>query len=298
MLDIGIFGLDTSHAEAFATSLSEKPGVKISAVWDSGDVRDQEYANWFCERYGATSYASPKSMYEVIDAAMILTVNWDIHSSLAVPFLDRGIPTFIDKPVAGRYEDISAIADAADQTPLFGGSAIPFHPGLAEIPSELPERHLYCVGYDDPFYYGVHLADTVRVLAGVNWTAVKSSKEPGDVVTVAFENGTYATLRLDGPTDGTAFGVMDVGNQIRAEVLHSDEGTWETMYSRFIDAFLAAVRGERNETSRILNGATLLLAIQAALSTNGQTTITPASDELRTVHPNGEEFMRSYSPYY
>lgn len=298
MLNIGIFGLDTSHAEAFATILSEKPDVQISAIWDSGDVRDQKYADWFCEQYGATSYAHPKSMYEMIDAAMVLTVNWETHSSLAAPILERGIPTFIDKPVAGSYNDLSTIANAAGQTPLFGGSAIPFHPGLSEIPSELSKRRLYCVGYNDPFYYGVHLTDTVRVLAGVDWKTVKTSKDPGDVVTVAFENDTHATLHLDGPTDGAAFGVMDIGNRIRAEVLRSDERSWETMYSRFIDAFLATVRGERNETSRLLDGAMLLLAIHAALSAEGQTTITPSSGELRTVHANGEEFLRSYSPYY
>lgn len=298
MLNIGVIGLDTSHAEAFAAVLSEKSDVQISAVWDSGNVRGQKYADWFCEKYGATLYARPESMYETIDAAMVLTVNWGTHSSLAAPILKRGIPTFVDKPIAGHYNDLRALADAVGQTPLFGGSAIPFHPGLSEMPTELSERHLYCVGYNDPFYYGVHLADTVRVLAGVNWTAVKSSKEPGDVVTVAFENDTHATLRFDGPRDGAAFGVMDIGNQIRAEVLHSDERSWETMYSQFIDAFLATVRGERNETGRLLDGATLLLAIYATLSADGQTTITPSSDELRTIHANGEEFMRSYSPYY
>lgn len=296
MLDIGIVGLDTSHPKAFADRLDGHNGTTISAVWDGEDVRTPEYTDKFCERFETTRYDEPTEMLDAVDAAMVLTANWDTHCSLAVPFLNADIPTLIDKPLAGRLTDIETIADAANGTPLFGGSAVPFHPSIAELPVGGRDRTIYCAGYNDPFYYGVHIVDTARLLAGADWRAVTSGDGPGTVVTIDFENDTRAVCRLDGATENAAFGVLDVANQTRARQVSGDEQTLSVIYDRFIDEFLAAVNDERDDSERLIDGARLLLAVRAALETD--TRITPTSQVLRRVSADGDAFLADYEPYY
>lgn len=295
MTRVGIVGLDTSHPAAFADYLSEHDDASIEAIWDSGAVRSAEYAERFRDRYGAHAYHEPEAMIDAVDAAMVLTVDWDTHRRLAVPFLDAGVPTLIDKPIAGRLDDIDAIATAAADTPLSGGSALPFHPVVSALPVDRPDRALYVVGYDDPFYYGAHSTDTVRLLAGSDWRAVVPDRGPDGAVGIMFENGTRAIVHLDGPRDDATFGILDVSDRTRACTISGDDG-YDAMYGRFLDRFLDAVDGSHDDGVRLLDGATLLLAVSAAL--DGDTTITPGSDVLRRTHVDGGTFLDGYEPYY
>ena len=295
MIEIGLIGLDTSHPEAFAGLLDERDDATVSAVWDGGAVRDDGYVREFCDEYGAKRYDEPTGMIGAVDAAMVLTVDWNTHRPLAVPFLEADVPTFIDKPIAGRREDIEALAAAAGGTPLFGGSAIPFHPALAEFPTAGRDRTIYCAGYNDPFYYGVHLTDTVSTLADDPWTVVSPQNRPEAVVDVEFENGSRATLQLDGPSDDGAFGILDVRDRTRTARIGNDSEEYERMYGRFIDAFVEAIRGERDGSARLLDGASLLLAVQTALETGEP--VTPTHGKLGELHVDGEEFLADYAPY-
>ena len=296
MIDVGIVGLDTSHPEAFAEQLDSHSGATVSAIWDDGSVRTPKYARDFCAQFSAKQYDEPMELLGKVDAVMVLAANWDTHRSLSVPFLNAGVPTLIDKPLAGHLSDVEAIADAAKDTPLFGGSAVPFHPLLAELPVNLDERTLYCAGYNDPFYYGAHIIDTARLLAGADWHTVEPSSGPGVTVEITFENNTQAVCRLDGPTEEAAFGVLDVADRTRVREISSDEHTLSEMYDEYIDEFLAVACGERDDSNRLTDSARLLLAVRAALEKNNR--ITPLSRELQQVRVNGRAFLENYTPYY
>ena len=295
-MDVGIVGLDSSHPEAFAERLAERSGVRVAAAWDGGAVRDDEYTEAFRERYGAEAFDDPAEMVDAVDAAMVLTVDWDSHRELAVPFLDAGVATFVDKPLAGTVRDVDAIGEAAAGATLFGGSAVPFHPAVTELPVGLPDRSLYCAGYDDPFYYGVHLVDTARLLAGTDWRAVDPIAGTGTAVEVRFANGTSATLRLDGSTEDPSFGVLDVGERTVTCSVGTAEAEFDRMYSAFLDAFLAAVAGDRSDGRRLIDGARLLLAVEAAVERGRR--VTPDCEALAEVHADGGAFLADYSPYY
>lgn len=76
---------------------------------------------------------------------------------------------------------MDAIVEAARAggAPLFGGSAVPFHPQF-DVLETLPERRtVYCVGYNDPFYYGCHLVDSVRRIVDSNWLEIEPNDAPG-----------------------------------------------------------------------------------------------------------------------
>lgn len=296
MREIGLLGLGTSHPAAFAEIIADDNRATVSTVWNNGDVRDSDYAKEFCEQFGTRRVDDPLEMLDTADAVMVLTANWDDHRRLAVPFLDAGVPTLIDKPLVGRVADIDAIADAANGTPLFGGSAVPFHPSITALPIDYPGRTLYCAGYNDPFYYGVHLTSTARLLAGTDWVSVSPHDGPGTATTITFANDTVATLRLDGPQEPAAFGILDVSDRTRTVLIDDGEEPLQRMYTTFLDEFLAAVRGERDDRDRIVDAGRLALAVQTALTHDS--VVTPDSAALTETHIDGGEFLADYTPYY
>jgi hypothetical protein len=292
---IGILGLDSSHPEAFATILDSMDSMTISAVWDDGDVRSADYARSFADRYNATVYDEPTNLVDAVDGVLVLTVNWDSHASLAAPFLRAGIPTLIDKPIAGRLEDVETLETLARDAPLFGGSAISYHPSLDHFPSQQPGRMLCGAGYNHPFYYGVHLTDTVRRLAGADWQSVTPTIHRGQTVNVVFENNTYATLRFDGPAEHGAFGLLDICERTRTALIDSSPEEHQKMYSAYLTAFRDAITGNRDENESLLDAASLLLAVHAALEANES--ITPTSQTLRDAHVEGNTFLETYQPH-
>ncbi|MFU8868944.1 Gfo/Idh/MocA family protein [Natronococcus sp.] len=297
MIELGVLGLDTSHPETFARILDGRADASIAAVWDGGAVRENGYEREFCEQYDATRYDDPHAMIDDVDAAMVLAVDWNDHRDLATPFLEAGVPTLIDKPVAGSVADVTAIERAAARgdAPLFGGSALPFHPSVSSLADATLET-AFSVGYGDTFYYGVHLVDSIRLLAGTDWTRVTPNRGPGRVATIDFANGSAATLRFDGPDGDGTFGFLTVGDRTRTVEIGSSSDELERMYEPFLEAFLATVCGERDDRNRLTDAGTLLVAVQAALETGDP--ITPDADALETTAVASESFLADYEPYY
>lgn len=297
MVDIGIVGLDTSHGESFAKRLSDHEEATIRAVWDGGSVRDESYTQSICDQYGARQYAEPHEMVGDVDGVMILTVDWESHRPLAEPFLEAGLPTLIDKPIAGSLKDVQAIEEAAGETPLFGGSAVPFHSAVQAFDPDRESRALYCVGYDDPFYYGSHLVDTVCRIVDEDWATVSPANDPGRTVEIVFTDGTYVTVRLDSPGSEKQFSFLSIGNQTSPVEVGSKPTDMDDMYRSYLGAYLEIIETRSTAAGkRVLDAASLLLGIDAALE-YGQP-ITPNSRALAEHVVEGDTFLEAYNPYY
>lgn len=299
MIDIGILGLDTSHASEFASILDDRDGARVSAVWDGHDVHDEAYLEEFCNEYDVPACERPKDMIDDVDGVVVSTVDWTTHHDLAVPFLDEAIPTLVDKPIAGSLAQIAAIEDAArsGDAPLFGGSAVAFHPSIDDVPPSESTRTVFCSGYDHSFYYGAHLVDSARRLVDADWIAVEVNDAPGASVDVEFEDGSFASFQFDGADAKHTFGFL-IADDHRTDTVsvESNENELYRMYRSYIDAFLECIEGERAETRRFLDAATLLVGVQAALETGE--TITPDCGTLSSFEVDGADFLSTYSPYY
>lgn len=297
MIDIGLVGLDTSHAEQFAELLRNRNDTNVGGVWDSGDVRDDRFVERFCEEYQTPLYDEPTGMIDTIDAVMVLTVDWDRHRPISERYLEAGVPTFIDKPIAGTVIDIESMRRVVrrEGTPLFGGSAVPYHPSLETMRADRDVHDLFSAGFNGPFYYGVHLTDTVRRICGSDWCRIEPTPHPA-TTTVMFEDGSNATLRFDGPTEDAAFGLLDIGQTIRTAYIGESEDELERMYEPFIDAFVETIRRDRDESDRLLDAATLVLGVQAVLKTGR--VVKPDSATLYDVDEDGTAFADVYEPLY
>lgn len=292
MTDVGIVGLDTSHAESFANLITKRLSGDLTAVWDGETVRSESYRQQFCTQYGATAYEDPHEMIGDVDAAMILTVDWNAHSDLAVPFLENDVPILVDKPIAGRLQEIDALRTAADETPIFGGSAVAYHPELSELASQHRDQTLYCVGYNDQFYYGVHLVDSLCRIVGETWACVSPADDPGQTVDIVFSDGAYATIRLDNTEDMDQFSFLSIGNRPRSVSVGSSKSELENVYEPYLNEFFDVIDGTTDVSDRVLTAAELLLAVDAALEYNRP--ITPGCKRLADHHVESGEFVKTY----
>ena len=94
MVGAGYFGC--YHAE----KLARMPGVELVAVADIKVERAQKLANEF----GAEPAVDHKELAKNVDAVTV-AVPTSQHHAVASFFLDRGIHTFVEKPIAGNLAD-------------------------------------------------------------------------------------------------------------------------------------------------------------------------------------------------
>jgi predicted dehydrogenase len=105
--------------------------ARIEYIWDDDPARAQSFA----AEYGAKPAATPREILDAgVDAVLVETYNGE-RAEYALPFLEAGVPTFIDKPICTRPADLRAILDAARKhgTKLMSCSSLRFHPAVAVL---------------------------------------------------------------------------------------------------------------------------------------------------------------------
>jgi predicted dehydrogenase len=218
MLRIGIVGTDSTHALSFAKVANlddletHVPGCRVTAICGDDPKRTAEIA---AEARIEAVFDNPSELLKKIDAVMIVYRKGGRHLTAARPFLEAGIPTFIDKPLASSVADAEEILCLAEKhnAPLTSYSALPC---IAEVRSFIETHSQPAVSgdrtvpaadrwvivgggdfhgeYDGIFFYGPHHVELM--LAGCG-TAPKTvvAADGGDSgsFTVTFENGRMGT---------------------------------------------------------------------------------------------------------
>ncbi len=123
---IYVWFTDGGHFDEI-TKVHPTPGFRITKVWDIQNLqRTRDLARLLYNR--ATVCERVEQTWDDVDAAFIADGGGDgsLHLEYARPFLERGIPVFVDKPFACDYADAKAMVDLADQTgtPLFSASIL------------------------------------------------------------------------------------------------------------------------------------------------------------------------------
>ena len=220
MIRLGIVDFDTSHVVAFTQRLNH---IEVSeAQWIEGakvvmgcpgeSVLSPERIPGFrkqMEGYGVPLVEKPEDMIGHIDGVLIESVDGNVHYDRAVPFLQAGVPMFIDKPFTCAVEQAKALAALAEQkgVAIFTCSSLRY--GLevigmrekeaevgkilgAEVCSPAP-THPRNPGL---FHYGIHGVETLYALMGPGCEAVWSaSNDDVDVVTGLWRDGRIGTVR-------------------------------------------------------------------------------------------------------
>jgi predicted dehydrogenase len=207
VLRLGLVGVNTSHADAFSRIFngddkqpSQIESARITSLWGTDLGKTDELQ----KRHSIeTLVTNPGDMIGNIDGVLIIddTGGGATHLDLARPFIEAGVPTFIDKPMTVEYADAVTLFDLAEKhgTLLTSSSALRFPVELEPARERLAEigtiSSIVSVSPGEWFYYGVHAVELLGTVAGTGAVSVQRTPfEHKDVAVIEYESGQIAVV--------------------------------------------------------------------------------------------------------
>ncbi len=176
-------------------------GARIVKIYDE----DREGAEMMAQIYGIEEVCeSPEELTEGTDAVVIADNGTYSKARFAVPALEAGMPTFIDKPLAETADDAREIVDlaAANNAPLMSCSSYRWSDGAWEMREHLADLgrielldaicgqgkfHVYAI-HPTEFAYGI-LGPGVKSVVNVG-------SEDRDIVRLRYGDGRQVVLNM------------------------------------------------------------------------------------------------------
>jgi predicted dehydrogenase len=260
-LRLGLVGVNTYHAQAFSRILNGSDDeaqvihdARIVTAWGGAD--HQEATAELAAKYRIeTTVMHPEQMLGAVDGVLIVddTGGGASHASLARPFLEAGLPVFVDKPMTTEYADAVSLFDLADKTgaPLLSCSALRFTAEVAAADKQLAAvgklSSVVSVGTGDWFYYGVHGVELLGAVAGTGATWVhRHVFDDRDLVVIGYDGGPSAVVETLRDAAYT-FHVTAYGSDGWTSVEVTD---WLAFYSNTMRAFVTTARTGRSPLTR------------------------------------------------
>lgn len=220
MIRVGLVDFDTSHVSAFTQRLNH---IKVAEdEWVDGatvvagfpgdsDMMPERIPGYVEELkgYNVPLVEKWEDLLGQIDAVMITSQQGARHLERARPFLEKGIPTFIDKPFAGNAKDAAEIIALAKQhnAPLMSCSALRYAPEVQEALArreelgEILNADVWSTanlhdGNPGLLQYTIHGVDMLFALMGAGCQSVQAVyTDAGEVVTGLWSDGRIGTVR-------------------------------------------------------------------------------------------------------
>ncbi len=242
---LGLLDFDTSHVVAFSQRLNQK-GV-ANTQWVEGakvvigcpgksDLAPQRIPGYVEEikNIGIPLVDKPIDMLDKIDGLLLCSLEGGAHLERARPFLEKGIPIFIDKPFACTRKDAEAIVELSKKhnAPVFSSSSLRYAEEVVKVIAEIPQQERVGAATWGPaslsekpdknpglFNYGIHAAEILFALMGPGCIRVQANyQKDTDQVIGIWSDGRIGTLRgLRAGNQGfglTVFGKKAVRSQV------------------------------------------------------------------------------------
>ena len=207
MIKFGLVGVNTSHADAFSNIFNGKDGEAplveggtITAIWGQQPERVDELAARHAIPFKVND---PGELLGQVDAVLVVddTGLGAMHAELARPFLEAGLPTYIDKPMTTEWADAVDLFDIAARTgaPVLSCSALRFAAELEPAREELAKigtlSSVVSVGPGEWFNYGVHAVELLGAVVGAGATSLhRHAFAERDVAVIDYANGPVAVV--------------------------------------------------------------------------------------------------------
>jgi hypothetical protein len=232
MIKLGMLDFDTSHCVEFTKRLNHigddkeqfVEGAKVVVGCPGESKLSPERVEGFTKQmkeFGVPLVDKPTDMIGKVDGMLIEAVDGTVHYERAKPFLEAGIPCFVDKPYTCSTDDAKKIAELAakKKVPVFSSSSLRYAPELVDFVADQKRGKLVgCVVYSPAslspipernaglFHYGIHGVEVLYTLMGPGCKRVTCTHDKGvDVATGHWSDGRVATLR------GIRAGASDYG---------------------------------------------------------------------------------------
>jgi predicted dehydrogenase len=248
-------------------------GARVTHIWTqdralSEQVAKASHIEAVCERL--------EDMVGRVDAVLLARDDPEQHVAMARPFIEAGVPIFIDKPLAFSRKDLDWFAEqhAAGRF-IMSCSALRYSSGVQSGRAELPAigaiELVVAVGKKDLRKYAIHYLEGMFALLGdPRAVSVRHLSGAGkDVLLIEFEGGTLATVHVF--MDIAPGGELNVYG--RKGVLKVDHGGAYPMFRTSLEEAIRSFRAGRPrldfEVTR--NLISTLIGAQESLESGGRT---------------------------
>jgi len=219
MVRVGLVDFDTSHVIQFTKRMNHVEieedqwvdGAKIVAGCPCESKHSPDRIPGYTAELkdmGVEIVKQPEDLLGKIDAVCIEANDGSVHLERAKPFLEAGLPCYIDKPFEVSLERAKEIMKLAKQhkVPTFSASSLRFCP---EVQETLGEEGLgkilgvqaYSPASEHPvnpglFNYGIHGVEILYTLMGGGCARLSCAYTEGaEVVTGVWKDGRLGTMR-------------------------------------------------------------------------------------------------------
>jgi len=160
--------------------------------------------------------AQPEDVIGEVDGVVIATDDGTDHVRRARPFIEAGLPVFVDKPLATTREELaqfSAWRKAGAR--ILSSSGMRYAPALAELKGQEWRwiTNITCKTWER---YGIHALEPVYTILGSGFVDVRSEWQEGsDIVHCRHRSGAQATIAAIHDAYGS-FGVIHAYGEKRS----------------------------------------------------------------------------------
>jgi predicted dehydrogenase len=211
---------DTSHVVAFTQRLNHLDlpesdwvhGARVVAGCPGYSEMMPERIPGYAETlrgYGIELVERPEDLLGKIDAVMIESQQGSRHLERARPFLEAGLPTFVDKPFAETVADAEAMISLAERhhTPLLSCSALRYDPRVTAAVARQQDlgrilsADTWTAAALDPgnpglLHYGIHGVEMLYALMGPDCQFVQAAgTEQSETTMGMWKSGHLCTVR-------------------------------------------------------------------------------------------------------
>ena len=287
MYKVAILGCENSHANNFLEFIyntDKYRDVEVVGIYSN----EPEAAKKLNEKFGVKILENYADAQGKIDGLVITARHGDLHYEYAKPYLDSGIPMFIDKPITIKADDaISFMRELKTRgIRVSGGSSLKHDIGVKTLKREREES----VGgntlggfvraplnadniYGGFYFYAPHLVEVVSEIFG---------RYPISVSAKRVENATHVEFNYD---KYTAHGTFVDDNYVYYACRFSDKsvnGTYlestaeHNWFESEFDEFYALLSGHDSPVSYedLFSSVYVMNAIEKALASGKEERVT------------------------
>jgi len=291
MYKIGIIGTENSHAMAFSKIINLPcpitgkilyPDAKVVGVYGP----DKTTAQAIIDEAGAEFVAeTPEEFHGKVDAMMITNRKGSIHAGYAMPFIEKGMPLFIDKPFTSNVTEAEKLIAAAKKSgsKLSGGSGCKLAYDVLILQNNV--RSLLASGkmisgsmnfaadtaseYDGFYFYAPHLTEMALKVFGADVKSVAALENNGSRVSIWRYENFDVSLHFTKDAPGSSAVIYAKNGNIMRNIDIS------MVYPIEVQQFIHMLRtGEMSETyEELVLPVKMIAAIEEAVKTGKQVPI-------------------------
>lgn len=173
------------------------PGAQVTHLWTDQPEEARPVAQAALIPHVV---ARPEDVLGHVDAVLIATDDGTDHVRRARPFVEAGLPVFVDKPLATTVDDLRTfIAWERAGRRILSSSGLRYAPELTPLLANLPAlgdlRWISLVSIKTWERYGIHALEPVCRILGPGFLSVRLESQPGlEVAHLTHRSGVQVTL--------------------------------------------------------------------------------------------------------